>query len=150
MKREMKSGVNVLRKPIHVDETPIHIQLEPTTACNLACITCPHEEYVKRAKHMTLDEFKRIFDQIKPLKVTLSGFGEPFANPKLPDMIFYAKDHGASVNTTSNMTLVNDHLAEKIVNSRLDLIKVSIDAAKPETYQDIRGEDSHQKIIEGI
>jgi len=150
MKREIKSGINVMLKPLHVNENPIHIQLEPTTACNLSCLTCPHEEYIKRARHMPLDDFKRIIDQIRPLKITLSGLGEPFANPKLPEMIAYAKDSGASVNTTSNMTLIDEKLAERIVRSRLDLIKVSIDAANPETYRHIRGEDCHGQVIEGV
>lgn len=150
MKKKLKSGINVLVKPLDVNETPVHIQLEPTTACNLACITCPHEDYIKRAKHLTLDEFIRVFDQIKPEKITLSGFGEPFSNPRLPDMVRYAKDRGASVNTTSNMTLINDKLAERIVECGLDLIKVSIDAARAETYKTIRGEDCHQKIVDGI
>lgn len=150
MKREIKSGINVLRKPLDVNETPIHIQLEPTTACNLACITCIREDYVKQARNLSLVDFKRIFDQIRPLKITLSGLGEPFTNPKLPEMIKYAKDNGSSVNTTSNMTLINEKLAEGIVDCGLDLIKVSIDAAKAETYLAIRGEDCHQKIVDGI
>lgn len=150
MKRKVKSGINVLRKPLAVNERPIHMQLEPTTACNLACITCPHEEYIKQAKHLSLENFKRIYDQIRPLKITLSGLGEPFANPQMPDIIRYTKDRGTSVNTTSNMTLINEKLAEKIVDCRLDLIKVSIDAANQETYQKIRLEDGFNKIIEGI
>jgi len=150
MKRKIKSGFNVLRKPLNVNETPIHIQLEPTTACNLACRTCPHEEYIKTARHLSLDNFKRIYDQIKPQKITLSGLGEPFSNPRLPEMIRYAKDRGTSINTTSNLTLISKSLAEKIVDSGLDLIKVSIDAAQADTYIKIRDEDHHKSIVDGI
>lgn len=151
MKRYLTAGKNVLVKPLRVDDDScIHIQLEPTTSCNLKCRFCPHEEYIKKPKHMTLDNFTRVFTQIKPTKITLSGLGEPFSNPQLPDIIRYAKDHGASINTTSNLTLISDALAAKIVDSGLDLLKISIDAADPATYKSIRHGDYHGRIVKAI
>jgi radical SAM protein with 4Fe4S-binding SPASM domain len=150
-KRYLAAGKNVLLKPMRVEEDAcIHIQLEPTTSCNLKCRSCPHESYVKKPKHMSLESFTKVFDQIKPRKITLSGLGEPFSNPGLPGMIGYAKLHGASINTTSNLTVINDALAAKIVDSGLDLLKISIDAFDPETYRSIRDSDYHGRILKAI
>lgn len=148
--RKIKAGINTLTKRLKVSDPPIHIQLEPTTACNLACITCSRDLFIKKSRHMKLEEFKRVIEQIRPLKITLSGFGEPFTNNRLTEMIAYAEENGISVNTTSNMTLIDEKLAEKIVDCRLELLKISIDAARPDTYMRIRGEDCHQKLIDGI
>jgi len=65
-------------------------------------------------------------------------------------MIAYAKAHHASVNTTSNLTRLDEARAEKLIASQLDLINVSIDAASPEIYQLGRGEDFFAQILDGI
>jgi radical SAM protein with 4Fe4S-binding SPASM domain len=81
--------------------------------------------------------------------VALSGAGEPFFNPDLLDIVRYASTRGADVLTTTNFTMCSNRL-EEIVDSGLSLIKISLDAAKPETYLAIRGKDFFSKILEDI
>ena len=150
MIRYLKAGVAVLTKPLQVADRPIHIQVEPTDACNMDCSFCARSKVIKKARLMSLDEFKKIIDTIQPKKVTLSGYGEPLLNSALFDMIAYAKANHASVNTTSNLTRLDEAKAEKLVSSKLDLINVSIDAATPETYKLGRGEDFFAEILDGI
>ena len=144
--RMFRTGLTLLRKPLAVSTKPLHFQLEPATGCNLACQTCQVPRSEERC-NVTLEQFKRIFDEIQPIKVALSGAGEPFLNPDLIDIIRYAKECGASVLTTTNFTLATRKL-EAIVESGLDLIKISLDAASPETYHHIRGRDFYNRIIE--
>jgi radical SAM protein with 4Fe4S-binding SPASM domain len=148
--RYLKAGTNVITKPNVVRDRPIHIQVEPTDACNLDCSFCAHSKVIHKARLMSLEEFKKIIDTIQPKKVTLSGYGEPLLNPALFDMIAYAKAHHASVNTTSNLTRLDDSKAEKLIESGLALMNVSIDAASPETYRLGRGEDFFRQILEGV
>jgi len=148
--RMMRSGLTVLRKPLTVRTAPLHFQLEPATGCNLRCQTCQVPDYTpEQKKNMTLRQFQHIFDQIRPIKVALSGAGEPFLNPDLLGIVRHAKSGGASVLTTTNFTLCTRKLAE-IVDSGLDLIKISLDAARPETYRKIRGADFFDRIIRDI
>ena len=146
--RTLRTGWTVLRKPLFVKTRPLHFQLEPATGCNLACQTCQVPNREDR-RNMTLEQFQHIFDQIQPIKVALSGAGEPFFNPELIPIIRYARDNGASVLTTTNFTTVSQKL-EAIVDSGLDLIKISLDAASPETYHRIRGGDFYGRITEDI
>jgi radical SAM protein with 4Fe4S-binding SPASM domain len=148
--RMMRSGLTVLGKPLMAGTRPIHFQLEPATGCNLKCQMCQVPGYgPERFLNMAFEDFKRIFDQIQPLKVALSGAGEPFLNPELLDFVRYAHENGASVLTTTNFTLASNKL-EEIVDSGLNLIKISIDAARPETYEKIRGRDYHDRIVNDI
>ena len=148
--RMVRTGWTILRKPLVVPTRPLHFQLEPVIGCNLRCRMCQVPDYPpERAAKMTLDRFRGIFDQIQPVRVALSGAGEPFLNPDLLAMVRHAKAGGAAVLTTTNFTLCSGK-AEEIVDSGLNLIKVSLDAARPETYAKIRGRDFFNRIIPNI
>ena len=95
--RMFRTGLTILRKPLVVRTLPLHFQLEPATGCNLLCKTCQVPDYTPdQFKNMSLDQFRRAFDQIRPIKVALSGAGEPFLNPEMLDIIRYAANGGAS------------------------------------------------------
>ena len=148
--RYFLSGINVLFKPLSVNTNPIYVQMEPTSYCNLACKFCGREKAINKPEHLSLEDFKKFIDVVKPMKLAMSGSGEPMINPDLFDMVRHAKESGCSVLTTSNMTLVDDAKALNIVESGLDLLKISIDAATRETYEKVRGEDYFDKILDGI
>jgi radical SAM protein with 4Fe4S-binding SPASM domain len=107
-------------------------------------------KYIHHARHLSFDEFKLIVEQIRPLKISLSGAGESFMHPHIFDMIHLAKSSGCSINTTSNCTLLTPERCEQIVRSGLDLLKISIDGATPETYRKSRGEDRFWQVVDGI
>jgi radical SAM protein with 4Fe4S-binding SPASM domain len=130
---------------------PYYVQYEVTTHCNLACYMCVRNEVIKHPRHLAFEDFKRTFDQIGAPKLTLSGAGEPLLNPELKQMITYAREHGASVMIPTNGTLLGrGNMAQDLIDSRLNVMKVSIDAATPGTYQAIRRQDCFDKIVEGI
>jgi len=130
---------------------PLYIQVESTTFCNLRCKMCVRNDKITNPRHLKLEEFKIIYDQIKAPKVTLSGLGEPLLNPQLPDMIKHAKSNEASVMIPSNGTLLNKNgVAKDLINSGLNVLKISIDAASSEVYEAVRGQDCFNDIIEGI
>lgn len=146
--RMLRTGLTLARKPQRVRARPLHFQLEPAVGCNLLCKTCQVPGY-EGVRVMPLEKFQRAFDQIKPIKIGLSGAGEPFLNKDMLGIIRHAKQAGASVLTTTNFTLCRKHLQD-IVSSGLNLIKVSLDAATPETYHKIRGKDLFGHIMDDL
>ena len=148
--RMIATGITVLRKPLRVPTRPLHFQLEPATGCNLRCQMCQVPDYgPDQRKHMPLEKFKHIFDQIRPIRVALSGAGEPFLNPDLLGIIRYAHAGGANVLTTTNFTLCGNKI-ENILGSGLSLLKISLDAVTSQTYKKIRGLDLFGRIIRSI
>ncbi len=146
----VRKAWEVVRKP-EVCGRPYYVQLEITTHCNLACYMCVRNEVIKHPRHLPLAEFQRLFDQIRPRRLTLSGAGEPLLNPDLVAMIAHAARHGASTMIPSNGTLLRrGELARGLVEAGLNTLKISLDAATAQTYQAIRRQDCFDQILEGI
>lgn len=144
------SGTMALFRPAKVICSPVHVQIEHTTYCNLTCPQCPRQEYLKSPQHMEFGRFKEVVDKLKPSAVTLNGLGESFMNPDTVEMIRYVKSCGININTTSNFTVFTEPLADKVVESGLDLLNISVDAATEGTYQIVRRSEAFGKVIENI
>lgn len=130
---------------------PINAQIEPTNRCNQRCLMCPRNDKLDvPIGDLSFENFKKILNQLASLKgLLLNGLGEPLLNKELPRMIAYANQKNIKVAINSNCTLIDKNLANQLVASRLDLIKISMDSADPQVYQSIRGMDI-QPAIKGI
>jgi radical SAM protein with 4Fe4S-binding SPASM domain len=140
---------DIILKPLNVKHLPFHVQLETTTACNLKCMSCPRADLIETPKSMELETFKKIFDQIKPKRINLSGLGEPLANKDIFKISSYASQNGSIVNFPTNFTLARK-LMNKFVGSGIAQLKISIDAASREIYLKVRQADKFDEIIEAI
>jgi radical SAM protein with 4Fe4S-binding SPASM domain len=146
----LRKAWEIVRKP-EICARPYYVQLEVTTHCNLACYMCVRNEVIKHPRHLPLADFQRLFDGIRPRRLTLSGAGEPLLNPDLVAMLAHASRHGAATMIPSNGTLLGrGELARGIVEAGLTTLKISIDAATPETYRAIRRQDCFEGIVAGI
>jgi len=65
-------------------------------------------------------------------------------------MVTYAKEKGIQVTINTNMTLLNTRRAEKCVTSGLDEIHISIDGARPETYERIRTLSHYDRVVRNL
>jgi radical SAM protein with 4Fe4S-binding SPASM domain len=149
---DIKAALAIINKPLKAYNKPVHLQVEPTKNCNLRCCFCSRENFVSKnskENNMSIENFKYIFNETLPRRVTFAGAGEPFLNWETIDMIEYAHKGGAETIVTTNFT-TGRSIAEKIVNSGLNSLRISIDAATSETYEKIRGRPFHQKILDGI
>ncbi|MBI4358794.1 MAG: radical SAM protein [Candidatus Omnitrophica bacterium] len=130
---------------------------ETTVACNLECIHCRRLEVSKvlsRNDLSTVDAFvfieglARDFDP-KPVLV-LSG-GEPLARHDLFDLTYFARKRGVPVALATNGTLVDLHLAKKIVGSGIRRVSISLDGATSETHDQFRKmPGSFEKAVTGF
>ena len=106
---------------------------------------CPRTHRVElghwKNRMMKFNTFKKIIDEGAPkgLKaINLNNFGESF-NKNLVKMIAYAKSKGLlDVMLHTNGTVMNEKLAEDVINSGLDRIIFSLDSITKETYEKIR------------
>ncbi len=127
-------------------EFPLHLDIEVTSYCNLACPMCPRTHRVElgdwKNRMMKFNTFKKIIDEgaSKGLKaINLNNFGESFFNKNLVKMIAYAKSKGLlDVMLHTNGTVMNEKLAEDVINSGLDRIIFSLDSITKEIYEKIR------------
>lgn len=141
---EFEAGV------LQVNSTPTLLTLETSSRCNLRCVMCPQAiNAVERPKHM--DEFlmkglERFIRQSG--SVQLHGIGEPLASPAFWDSLqFIPQGCESSINT--NFTVLDDRRLKSLMDAPLKFINVSLDAARAQTYQKIRG-FSFEEVIGNI
>jgi MoaA/NifB/PqqE/SkfB family radical SAM enzyme len=133
-------------------QDPVCLYLETTNRCNLPCTTCPRTfEELEPAANMSFDLFRSIVDQFPQIsRVVLHGIGEPLMVPHLPRMIRYLKERGTYVLFNTNGTLLNERRCRDLVDSGLDELRVSLDAAEPETFKAVRGKDAFERIVKNV
>lgn len=126
---------------------PLVLNIEPTNRCNLKCIYCPREKADKGIGMMNWEVFTRIIDEAaeykKLLMLHLFKDGESFLHPRLIDMIRYAKkkETAETIRLNTNALCWNERTIDELLDSGLDDITVSLDAAWPETYKKHKGVD---------
>lgn len=144
------NGVNILLKPLRSLCLPAHIQIEPINDCNLRCISCPRAKLVDSPGAMALAQYKEIIMATQPKYVTLSGLGETLLHPEIDTMISFCRGKGIYVNLTTNGTLLDAQKASALLDSGLNELSISLDAADRQTYRSIRTVDLWDQLIANL
>jgi MoaA/NifB/PqqE/SkfB family radical SAM enzyme len=133
-------------------QDPVCLYLEVSNECNLACKTCPLTYgKVEEPAKLSLEQVRRLVSQFPTVsRVVLHGVGEPLLNRELPQIIAWLKERGIYVLFNSNGTLISKRWREALVASRLDEIRISLDAATPESFTRVRGKPLFEVIIKNI
>ncbi|MFC1711402.1 radical SAM/SPASM domain-containing protein [Patescibacteria group bacterium] len=135
---------------------PLEIGIELTNKCNLACIMCPHQEIIKQNLRplgmMKFALFKKIINEIKEFAelVYLHGMGEPLLNQKIIRFVKYAKSKNLRVALSTNATLLDKDISQKLIKANIDYIIFAVDGATKETYEYIRVGAKLRKVEENI
>ena len=134
------------------DQPPVCLYLETTNRCNLLCTTCPRTyETLEPEADMSFELFQSIVDQVPNIaRVVLHGVGEPMLVKHLPRMIRTLKDRGAYVLFNTNGTLLNAKKGRELVDTGLDELRVSLDAADAKTFILVRGKDYFNRILRNV
>lgn len=128
---------------------PSQIIMDITEVCNLACTHCPHPDFAKSehydGRHLDPALNEKMIEEVrkhgqgKTKYIRYTSNGEPLVHPNGYEMIQSAVDHsGVYVTMTTNGKIMNEKRTQKLLESGVHLIDISIDAFKPETYAKIR------------
>lgn len=131
-------------------QTPYTLCVDPCNLCNFRCKFCAIQsseaELTFKKQLMTMELYKKVIDDIAVfpdrLKVLrLNGNGEPLLNPELPEMIRYAKEKGVAdfIEILTNGSKLNPQLNERLIESGLDRIRISIEEISEEGYREMAG-----------
>ncbi|HEV2551723.1 MAG TPA: radical SAM protein [Stellaceae bacterium] len=144
----------------HIDEArgsiaeaePVCLYLETTNRCNLLCTTCPRTfEALEPPADMSWELFTSIVDQFPNIaRVVLHGVGEPMMVRALPRMIRYLKDRGTYVLFNTNGTLLTRRKGQELIDSGLDELRISLDAAEAKAFALVRGRDMFDRIVRNV
>ncbi|MBF0385203.1 MAG: SPASM domain-containing protein [Candidatus Omnitrophica bacterium] len=149
---DLKSTNRQNLKEILPLKKPFTVLIEPSSLCNFRCVQCfqsfKEDNYFSGTKmNMPLTRFKGVIDQLKKwegskLKVLkLNLYGEPLFNTDFCEMLRLAReaDIAERIETTTNASLLNKKIAEKLVEYELDYVRVSIYSPDQRKHQEITG-----------
>jgi radical SAM protein with 4Fe4S-binding SPASM domain len=100
---------------------------------------------------MSLQDLVMISDQLPTLeRAVLHGVGEPLLNQDLCRMIAHLKKCDVFVLFNSNGILLDEKRQDAIIDSGLDELRISLDAASSGVYQVIRDSSKFPRIVQNL
>ena len=133
---------------------PTHLQVEPSTLCNVRCTFCPVTTGLQRPTGlMDLSTFRKALNELGDylLLLNLWAWGEPFLNPAIYDMIAHARKCGVKVlsSTNGHVFARGDH-AQRLVGSGIDAIIFALDGLSQQTYETYRAGGRLEVALAGV
>jgi MoaA/NifB/PqqE/SkfB family radical SAM enzyme len=122
---------------------PDHVQIQTVTGCNADCIFCPNrktERHIPLGRRMEWDLYRSVVDQCLELGIrryTLYLMNEPMLDRELPQRIAYISSRirrPQYTKTTSHGGLLTERMAQGLLDSGLDKLKISVQSLNPERY----------------
>lgn len=121
-----------------------------TDKCNLKCPHCYIHNNTGN-KELTYDEACYVIDQLYNAKNLVVGFtgGEPLLREDAFDLIKYITEKSMRAALATNGILISPSIAQKLKNSGLGYIQISIDGLE-KLHDKSRGKGSFQNAVEGF
>lgn len=131
-----------------VSEYPLFIEIGVNSDCNLCCKMCARrfdKNINNKHINMSLELVDKIVKQCKEFQlpsILVGQDAECLLHPQIKEIVSRIK----SINPVdffliTNGTLLNKEMSEFLIDSELDRLQISVDAASKETYKKIRGGD---------
>ena len=132
-------------------DTPFTLNIFPSNLCNFNCNYCAQsrgaenmlQEYGVKRELMSMEIIEHIAEQIlefpqKIKLISMMGHGEPLCNRKLPEMIELLKSKAGNkigrIDVITNASLLTKEYSKALIDSGLDVLRVSLQGIKSESY----------------
>jgi len=131
---------------------PISVELSLTNRCNIDCVYCSDLDLRKRegmGSDLRTDTLFPLFADLKAggtRGVVIEGGGEPVIHPEFETIVHHLADIGLPAGLITNGTrpLPPDVL------SKLEYIRVSVDASTPEEWASLKGQDRFADVLANV
>ena len=142
---------------IVLESHPTTLIIDPATSCNLKCPFCPTGGGYGTLKRQLLspETFARITDHLRPElldEVIFYNWGEPFLNKSIFDFVRFFADHGSYTEISTNFSMkdFSDEFFNRLIDSGLIELKVSIDGASQATYEKYRVGGDFERVLRNV
>lgn len=122
---------------------PIYAEIAPSGACNQRCTYCALDFMGYRPRFLDTKIVKARISEMAQLgvkSIMFAGEGEPLLHKDIGDIIRHTKKAGIDIAVTTNGTLLENKLVDRIMRS-VTWVKVSINAGTRKLYAKIHRSD---------
>jgi mycofactocin radical SAM maturase len=132
--------------------SPVNLTWEVTLACNLRCSHCLSSSGEKAHNELSTVEALDLVEQLHTAGVFQINFGggEPFIRPDFEKILAACHSHGIMTCISTNGTLITPELVSRLASNRLVAIQVSLDGARRETCDAVRGKGVFDAAIKAV
>ncbi|MGA1792299.1 MAG: radical SAM protein [bacterium] len=134
-------------------EAPITLILKITSRCKTDCIYCyAPRKRAEEERELSLDQYKEIFRQARDIgifQINLCG-GDGFVRKDFIDIIRTSVQMGFITDVSTKVDLKQDEI-ERLADTKLDYLQISIDSCVPEIADRMFGRKGHfERLVESI
>jgi len=133
-------------------EFPMVLNVELTNRCTEKCIWCPRDSMDRTQGFMDMLLFRKIIEEAshypKLRKLFVHWMGEPLLHPNFLEFMEYAssKKIAEMILIATNGVLLTEEIMKGLIETQVDELYISIDAASPGMYERLK----HTKHFENI
>lgn len=142
------------RGKLSIKGYPFEIIIDPTNVCSLSCPLCVtgQRKNIRPNGMMPFEEFTRIIDELGRwlYKVRFYSWGEPFLHKDIYRMISYVSQKNIGTELSTNFHHFNAADIDKLMDSGLEHLIVSLDGARKRTYVRYRMGGDFNRVIDNI
>ncbi len=124
-----------------------------TNACNLRCQHCYQSASKPLPDELSLKEKLDVIDQLSENDVVALAFsgGEPVMGADFFEVVSYASSKNMFISVATNGTLLTEKTVDRLVESGVKYMEISLDSATPANHDKFRGvTGAWSRTIEGI
>jgi len=125
---------------------PMHATFIPTYECNLRCRPCGLRERIRMARmdgmqKLSVTEVERVIDDLAAMRTGRFeiGGGEPLLCRDTLHYLRYARAKGLTTQLSTNGLLLDEAMAEAIVETAVSTVEISVDGIDAKTHDRLKG-----------
>lgn len=157
MAHDLGNSITGTGPRIDYAKRPMLVFWETTRACLLACKHCRASATAEALPgELTTTEGKAFIDQVagfgRPYPILVLTGGDCLLRPDIFELIDYAKGLGIPVALSPSVTpMLTPEMIQKIVESGVKAVSISLDGSRAQTHEGVRGIEGHfAKTVEAI
>lgn len=151
----LRANYEMLRQVDTVKAKPLKLTIEPTNLCQLRCPLCPTGLRINDRDfcNLKMDVFKHLIDEVGDYVffVDFFNWGEAFLNSQLEEYLRILHSRNISTTLSTNLSVkISDERIEKLINSGINHIVVSLDGASKESYTTYRRGGDFDLVMDNL
>ncbi len=145
-----RDGVSLI--PIATDARRAFVEV--TALCNLDCAVCIRQSWRDPPGDMDMVVFEKVVADLRAFprleRLTFGGLGEPLSHPRIADMLRLASGLNVGLVLTTNALLLDEAMAQVLLDTHVDTVVVSLDSFHVQAYQMAEIEHGVDQVMDNV